>query len=367
MKFFIIILLSCILIPHISTAAIGNITDQSNNPASITRQNTAIIGSKGSSIEMLDSIRTAQGKIGISFEDNTKVHINENSKLVIDNFVYDPGRGVGKLTVNVALGTVKYASGQIAKSDPTSVKVNTPSATISVRGTDFTATVDELGASTIILLPSCPPYWIDIERDCITGVISVSSDEGTVVLNIAFQATRVYNRGVSPTKPVVLNLTEDAISNIMILSPPRELTQAANELARIAGALDIDFLKIDALDNVLDKEEKGLYKDKLSINLLETDFLINVLDILAEQLIAQLKATLKPTEDKLLPDYVVTTGVVAVVDNQTVELCRDTGNDIQCITTPITQNSTVYTIQGPIEIRNRINSGAGTTITLVQR
>jgi hypothetical protein len=105
---------------------------------------------------MQDSLRTTQGKIGITFEDQTRVQINENSKLVIDDFVYDPKKGSGKVALNMALGTVRYASGQIAKHNPQAVNINTPSATVSVRGTDFTATVDELGRSTFILLPSCP-------------------------------------------------------------------------------------------------------------------------------------------------------------------------------------------------------------------
>ena len=104
---------------------------------------------------MEDAINTRAGKVGIEFADQTKVQVNENSKLVIDEFVYDPKKpAAGKLALKMASGTVRYASGAIAHNSPNSVNINTPSATIGIRGTDFTATVDELGASTIILLPS---------------------------------------------------------------------------------------------------------------------------------------------------------------------------------------------------------------------
>ena len=128
------------LIPYVlclltsqSFAAIGSITEQLNTPPSIQRKSQSITGAKGTGVEMADAVKTAGGKVGITFEDNTKVQVNENSKLVIDDFVYDPNKKTGKLALNMALGTVRYASGQIAKNDPQKVAINTPSATISVQ------------------------------------------------------------------------------------------------------------------------------------------------------------------------------------------------------------------------------------------
>jgi hypothetical protein len=319
---------------------------------------------------MSDTIKTTQGKVGITFEDKTKVDITENSKLVIDEFVYDPNsKKGGKLAVNIALGTVRYASGQIAKNNSQSVSINTPTATVAVRGTDFTATVDELGRSTFILLPSCPKGWIDIEKDCKTGKIEVITDEGKVLLDKAFQATRVDSRETKPFRPVIVNLTEDMINNILVLSPPKELRETEDEKSRkkfeAKGALDVDFLAENKLVNVLEAEEKEVYKDRLSRNLLDNDFLANVLDIINAQLAAQLDL-LGKTKSGLLPDYVPTSGVVVEVDDLQVTLCREAGGDTQCITTPKNQNTTITQTQGPIEIRNRINSGGSTIINATQ-
>ena len=154
-KWLAILFLPLLGIPP-SYAAIGKVTEQINTPPSIQRANQTLSGAKGTGVEMNDSIKTQAGKVGITFEDDTKVQVNENSRLVIDDFVYDPKTKAGKLGAKIALGTVRYASGQIAKNSPQNVALNTPTATISVRGTDFTASVDELGQSTIILLPSCP-------------------------------------------------------------------------------------------------------------------------------------------------------------------------------------------------------------------
>ena len=317
---------------------------------------------------MADSIRTAQGKVGITFDDNTKVQVNENSKLVIDDFVYDANKKTGKLALNMALGTVRYASGQIAKNDPQKVALNTPSATISVRGTDFTATVDEVGASTIILLPSCPNdrktrTRDDVEANCVTGSIVVESDAGQVILNQAFQATRVANRSSIPAKPVILRLSEDAINNMLIVSPPREIREGRTEIKATNNPLDKDFFKFDGLDNVLEAQMANLYQDKLSRNFLDSDYLANLFEVMGNSLNEDF---LKDT-DNMLPDYKKSSGIVVTKDDPQITLCRDTGSDRQCVTTPQTQSSTIYQTQGSLEFKNRVNQGGGTTITLIQR
>jgi hypothetical protein len=353
--------------------AVGTVTEQLNAPPSIQRQKAMLTGTKGTGIEMADAIKTTQGKVGITFADNTRVQVNENSRLVIDDFVYDPKSKAGKVGLNMALGTVRYASGAIAHNNPQSVGVRTPSATISVRGTDFTATVDELGQSTIILLPSCPTDRMtrsvqDIEKDCKTGEIIVESDAGQVVLNQPFQATRVDSRTSAPIKPVILKLSEDAINNMLIVSPPKEFKNDSTSVrAQTKGALDIDFLAENKLIDVLDKEEKERYQDKLSRNFLDSDFLANILDIVNAQLAAQLDMLNKNNNNKLLPDWIPTSGVTVELDEPKITLCRDSGSDTQCITTPTKQNTTITQIQGAVEVTNRINSGGSTTIILIQR
>ena len=365
----------CVLSANIwqscTAASIGTVTETANATPSITRKKDVLEGQKGTKVEMNDAVRTTQGKVGITFQDDTKVQVSENSRLVIDDFVYDPNsKKGGRLAVNVASGTVRYASGQIAKNNPQSVAVNTPVATIGVRGTDFTATVDEFGRSTIILLPSCPSGWRDVERDCVTGEISVTTDAGFVIMNKPFQATRVDSRDFKPKPPVILKLTEDQINNTLIVSPPRELKESNNSSkSDNRGALDVDFLRAEGLTNSIDKVQAEMFKDRLSQNLLEQDFLSNVLDQVNAQLSAQTANLLKPISGapKLLPDYISTSGIVVTLDEPVVTLCRDNGSDRQCITTPTGQNSVITQVQGPVEIKNRVNAGGNTVINIVQR
>ena len=238
-------------------------------------------------VEMLDVIATAKGKVQINFIDDTRVDVTEHSRLVIDDFVYDPVSQEGSLSLKASLGTIRYASGQIAKNSKQNVKITTPSAVIGVRGTDFTMTVDEIGGSTIILLPSC-----DTNGDCFVGEISVESDAGMVIMNQAFQATTVSTSASVPLKPVILDLDENLINNLLIISKPRAIVEAerTQELNKVATALDIDFLKFDELDVDLLAEEEDELANSLDTDFLAQNFLGNVLDQLNLQLALQMRS-----------------------------------------------------------------------------
>ena len=368
MKIWQAILFLPLLGTSLSYAAIGTVTEQLNTPPSIQRANKTLAGAKGTGVEMNDSIKTQAGKVGITFEDDTKVQVNENSRLVIDDFVYDPKTKAGKLGAKIALGTVRYASGQIAKNSPQNVALNTPTATISVRGTDFTASVDELGQSTVILLPSCPTdrktrTVKDIEVNCKTGEITVETDAGIVVLNQPFQATKVQSRNQMPSKPVVLNLSENAIETLLV-SPPEEMKRdKEDDRKKMRGALDVDFLKEQGLTNALDDSAKQFFQDRLSRNFLDSNFLANMFDLVGNGLDAKFLEEI----DSMLPDYKKSSGIIVTKDDPSVTLCRDSGSDIQCVTTPQTQNSTLYMTQNNIEFKNRVNQGGNTIISLTQK
>ena len=319
---------------------------------------------------MEDAVKTSQGKVGITFADDTRVQVNENSKLVIDDFVYDPkNKGAGKLALNMAGGTVRYASGAIAKSNPSKVAINTPTATIAVRGTDFTATVDELGASTIILLPSCADKVKTVDqldpkdKNCVTGIIDVITDAGIVTLDKPFQATRVDSRSTLPTKPVTLNLSLDAMNGLLILSPPPEIKKAQAEQRTVSvSMLDQNFLKEADLGNVLADQQKEIFKSKLAQNFLDQQFLNNLLAMFNDQL----NENFLKIADGLLPDYKASTGVKVAVDDLSVQLCRSDGSNNQCVSVNKGESSTVIQNQGNVTIKNRVNSGNGTLITLKQ-
>ena len=243
-----------------------------------------------------DTVKTGKGQVAIEFLDETRVDITQHSKLIIDDFVYDPNAKTGKLSLKATLGTVRYASGQIAKNSAQNISIKTPTATVSVRGTDFAMTIDEIGSSTIILLPSC-----NGNGNCFVGEISVESDAGQVILNQAFQATQVDTPESSPLKPVLLDLDETLINNLLIVQKPPALADAIEQeekLKAVANALDIDFLKFDDLEVDLLETEEDEAVTALEIDFLDQNFLVDILAQLNKQLAIQMQSAFDKKKDK---------------------------------------------------------------------
>jgi hypothetical protein len=204
-------------------ASIGSITD-ARGTGQIKRHASTLPAGRGTGIEKLDTVVTSsQGRFKITFVDATTVNITENSKLVIDDFVYsDKNKSQGRLGLKIALGTVRYASGAIAHRNPNSVNIRTPTATIGVRGTDFVMSVDEIGKTVVVLLPDCFDDR-DPGKDvssCPVGEIEVATSSGKVVMNAPFQATVVENASVPPSKPVTINMNGQALNNTLQISSP---------------------------------------------------------------------------------------------------------------------------------------------------
>jgi hypothetical protein len=237
--------------------------------AEVLRSKNPIAAKLELGIESLDTVSTANGVVGITFQDNTKVRVTEHSKLVIDDFVYDPkNQGTGKLALKVALGTVRYASGNIAHDNNKNVSINTPTATVAVRGTAFTMTVDEIGQSLIILLPNA---------DGSVGSIEVLTAAGIVVLNQPFEATFTTNTDTKPARPVILNLSENQIDNMLIVKPPKEVLREIMEQTRTRDALAFTDLDRNAL-NIRVWTDPYARFDELNINTLDGETLGNAFD-----------------------------------------------------------------------------------------
>ena len=275
-------------------ASIGNV-DKLEGKGVIDRNKTDITLEQELPIEQYDTVKTGNGKVGILFIDDTRVDVTQHSKLIIDEFVYDPNTKKGKLNLSAKLGTIKYASGQIAKTSRQDIVITTPTATIGVRGTDFSMTIDELGSSTIILLPSC-----DVNGNCLVGEISVESAAGQVILNQAFQATQVFVPENPPTPPVTLNLEIDMINNMLIIAKPKNLEDEdyVKKIKAVADALDIDFLEIDDLDQDYLEEEEDLYVTGLDIDFLQQNFLADILKQINEELALQMRNEFDKQEER---------------------------------------------------------------------
>ena len=157
-------------------------------------------------------------------------------------------------------------------------------------------TVNEIGGSTIVLLPSC-----NGNGQCYVGEIEVQTDAGFVIMNQAFQATQVDTMESKPMKPVLLSLDEDMINNLLIVAQPKEIEDQVEEekkLKQIANALDIDFLKFDDLEVDLLEAEEDDATSQLDIDFLDQDFLVDILAQLNKQLALQIRSEFDKGKDK---------------------------------------------------------------------
>ena len=244
-------------------ADIGSVTEASGT-AIIKRGKDTIQIVKGTEIKTNDKVETKNGKVKIVFKDDTNVTVTESSSLVIDDFVYDPKSGAGKLGLKAAAGTVRYVSGSIAK-DPKNVKINTPTAAIAVRGTDFVMAVSETGGSMIMLMPTC-----EIEQNvnlkgliCGSGAIDVETPAGIVKLNRPYQATLVETLNGIPSPAVIVALNGMAIGNNLMVSPPQTTTGVSViAAARAAAVATGDAKKSDNKDKREEKDDKDDAKDQ---------------------------------------------------------------------------------------------------------
>jgi hypothetical protein len=345
-----------------SWAGVGKVTEQSG-PTEIVRNKKSISSSLNTAVEMNDTVSTARAKATLTFEDKTTVKLTEHSKMIIDDFVYDPKKGAGKLGMKMALGTARYASGQIAKNNPQQVAIKTPTASIAVRGTDFSMTVDELGRSLVVLLPSCD------DKGCVTGAIEVSNFGGVVLLDVPYQATLVNSSYTMPSEPIVVKLDQANINNMLIISKPKEVAEA--EQAGTAkkeksildfNELDVDLLKFSALDeNSLDK------KTALDRNDLDSDLLaFNSLNELDRQNASLLSNEL---DDPILPGYSANKSLGLLYyfnDDQTKVTLYKAGTHNATVTFDTTKSATFTLNQSGQTIIQNVNKGSTSTVTINQ-
>jgi hypothetical protein len=83
--------------------------------------------------------------------DQTTFTIGPDSELVIDQFVFDPAAGTGKVAASVAKGVFRFVTGKVAQKDPASMSVRLPAGNIGIRGTIA------IGAVEPAPMPGAPP------------------------------------------------------------------------------------------------------------------------------------------------------------------------------------------------------------------
>ena len=261
-------------------ASIGGIV-QSTGVGSLERETSdTVVATVGEEIQLNDTAQTAKGRMLIKFLDEAELSLIEHTKVYIDKVYYDPDPSKSKMVMKMALGTARFASGRLGMVNKSNIDISTPTATIAVRGTDFTTTIDELGRSLVILLPD--------ENGDPSGEIIVSNDAGSITLTEAYAATMVSSVSSMPTQKVIINnITPALIDNMFIVNAPKEVQMAIDEQMQDdsnidMGSLDADFLEFDELEKDFDDYAGGEVYTRLDYDFLGSNLLTDLLDVVEE-------------------------------------------------------------------------------------
>ncbi len=135
-------ILLALLLSLSAYASIGNIMALKGE-AQIQRDTTTIKAVNGAELQSGDSIITKdKTRVQVMLKDDTVVTIGPNSSFSFEEFLYD-GTKNSKLSMKAERGFFRSVTGKLGKIAPERFKVKTASATIGIRGTDFSADIQQ--------------------------------------------------------------------------------------------------------------------------------------------------------------------------------------------------------------------------------
>ena len=109
----------------------------------VRRGTEALPCQEGLHLMRQDILQTsADGRVGVIFQDGTRIALGPNSELKIDRFVFQPADGKFDLLIRLTRGVMAYISGKIAQFSPESVRVETPVGTVGLRGTELAISLE---------------------------------------------------------------------------------------------------------------------------------------------------------------------------------------------------------------------------------
>ena len=119
----------------------------SEGKATVTRGGKVIPAEEGTKLQAGDTLGTGfDGSLGVILRDNSTLSLGPESSFVIQKFLFSPAEGKLGLMARLTKGTMAYLSGLIGKLAPESVRFETPTASIGVRGTHFAVKTGEFAS-----------------------------------------------------------------------------------------------------------------------------------------------------------------------------------------------------------------------------
>ena len=119
---------------------IGHVTKLAGTATAI-RNGVSIILNQGDNVEKGDVVQSGSGStLGITFIDGTVFGLSSNARMVLNEMVYDPNASNNSSLLSLVAGTITFIAGDTAKHGD--MKVDTPVATMGIRGTAVLVEID---------------------------------------------------------------------------------------------------------------------------------------------------------------------------------------------------------------------------------
>jgi hypothetical protein len=128
-------LAACADAQDLSRAGFVNAVENEAEIVSATGTLKAVIGAV---VQMKDELRTGpNGRLQVTFRDNTVLTLGENATVVVDSYVYDPDKSTGETVLQATRGAFRFVTGRLKELKQNRIAVSTPVADIGIRGTEF--------------------------------------------------------------------------------------------------------------------------------------------------------------------------------------------------------------------------------------
>jgi VCBS repeat-containing protein len=144
---------------------IGHVTKLAGTATAI-RNGVSIILNQGDNVNKGDVVASgSDSTLGITFIDGTVFGLASNAKMVLNEMIYDPNGSDNKSLISLVQGTISFVAGATAKHGD--MKVDTPVATMGIRGTAVLVEID----FTVPASGGAPPakFQVLVEPDGTTG------------------------------------------------------------------------------------------------------------------------------------------------------------------------------------------------------
>ncbi|WKA28145.1 VCBS domain-containing protein [Bradyrhizobium roseum] len=149
----------------VAPAVIGHVTKLAGNATAI-RNGVSIILSQGDNVHKGDVVQSgSDSTLGITFIDGTVFGLASNARMVLNEMIYDPNGSDNKSLLSLVAGTISFVAGATAKKGD--MKVDTPVATMGIRGTAVLVEID----FDVPVQGGAPPakFQVLVEPDGTTG------------------------------------------------------------------------------------------------------------------------------------------------------------------------------------------------------